>query len=400
MIDIKNKVECCGCNACGDICPTQAITFNTDEEGFWYPKVNLDKCINCELCEKVCPIIHEEEVNKTNIDFPNPEVFAAYNTNHDVRFISTTGGLFSALAEKTLDEDGYVGGAVWTEDFSVRHIVSNNPDDLIKIRGSKYLQSDLEGFYKNVKSILNDGNKVLVCGCPCQMAGLRRFLRKDYENLIIVDFICCSINSPLLFKEYIKDLENRYGAKMISYHPKNKEYGGWHNFAFKATFENGKVYFKNRTEDEFTKCFIGTHVAGRPSCYDCKFKKIPRITDITIADFWGIENVDPEFDSSYGVSLVLLNNNKGRQYYNSLGNKVISKPETLEDAIKGNANLIRSETPSKVNREMFYATLRNEGFRKAMDKYGNPKHPLHIRMISFSKRLIRKILRSARVSFR
>ena len=150
-----------------------------------------------------------------------------------------------------------------------------------------------------------------------------------------MDFVCGNINSPKLFKKYVESLEVRYGARMLSYHPKNKGYGGWHNFAFKATFANGKEYVRNRTKDAFTRCFIGTHIGSRPCCFECKFKKLPRVADITIGDFWGIENVDPDWDSPMGTSLVLLNNNKGRAFYKSLGDSVASNAEPLEGAIAG-----------------------------------------------------------------
>lgn len=390
MIDIKRKEDCVGCGACHDICPKDAIYWETDKEGFWYPKVNLDRCIDCHLCERVCPIIHSDTINRTNEATPAPEVLAAYNADERVRVLSTSGGIFSALAEKVLAGGGFICGAVWTEDFGARHIVTDRPEDLKRIRGSKYFQSDMTGVFKDIKKALATGRQVLVCGSPCQMAGLRGYLRKDYPNLIIADFICCSINSPKLFKAYIADLENQYGSKMVEYHPKNKEYGGWHNFAFKATFENGAVYAKNRTSDDFTKCFIGTHVAARPCCYECHYKKIPRISDITIADFWGIENVDPSFDSPKGVSLVLLNNPKGREFYDSLGDTVVSRKKTFEEAARGNGHLLHSLKGSDIDRGKFYDALDEKGFRYAMDKYGHPRRSLPTRAKSFIKRALRK----------
>lgn len=388
MIHIERKEDCVGCGACLDCCPKDAIAWQTDIEGFWYPKVDMQRCVDCGLCEKVCPVLKAGPLNETNVDAGQPTVLAAWNTDPDVRFASTTGGLFSALADRMLEQGGYIGGAVWTEDFGARHIVSNNPDDLLRIRGSKYFQSDSTGLYRSVRELLRRGEKVLVCGCPCQMAALRSFLRRDYENLIIVDFICCSINSPKLFRAYLDDLEKEYGAKVVAYHPKNKEYGGWHNFAFKATFANGKVYAKNRTDDDFTKCFIGTHIAGRPSCYECRFKSVPRIADITIADFWGIERVDSKMDSPQGTSLVLLNNAKGRAYYASLSDRVFSAEKTLKEAATGNSNLYSSLKPSVIDRKLFYELLDKYGFRYVMDRLGHPKQPFRQRI----KGMLRRIL--------
>lgn len=201
MIDIKRKEDCVGCGACHDACPRDAIYWETDIEGFWYPRVNQDKCIECGLCEKVCPIIQSGKLNCTNAETPVPDVLAAYNADPEVRFKSTSGGIFSVLAEKMLADGGYICGAVWTEDFGAKHIISNRRENLLRIRGSKYFQSDMTGVYREIRSVLAKGEKVLVCGCPCQMAGLRAFLRKDYDNLLLVDFICCSINSPKLFKD-------------------------------------------------------------------------------------------------------------------------------------------------------------------------------------------------------
>ena len=177
MIDIKEKKNCCGCNACYDICPKDAITLSTDIEGFWYPRVDIDKCINCGLCERTCPQLHIGALKKN--DFEYPVCFAAIHKNIEVRFGSTTGGLFSALAEQMYREGGYVGGAIYNKDFSVSHFISNNPADLALLRQSKYSQSQTCGIYKEVKRLLMAGEKVLICGTPCQMAALRRFLNKD-----------------------------------------------------------------------------------------------------------------------------------------------------------------------------------------------------------------------------
>ena len=197
MIEIKNKVDCCGCNACGDACAHGAITFKTDIEGFWYPEVDKEKCVDCGLCEKVRPIINIKELKKN--DLPQSICYAAEHKNMEVVFDSTSGGLFSALADIMYKSEGYVGGAVFNEDFSVRQYISNNKEDLIRIRSSKYLQSSLEGFFKQVRELVRKGENVLVCGSPCQMAALRAFLRKDYDNLIIADYICRGTNSPTVW---------------------------------------------------------------------------------------------------------------------------------------------------------------------------------------------------------
>ena len=205
MIEISRKEECCGCNACGDICPRSAITFLVDNEGFWYPKVDKEKCVNCDLCDQVCPMIYKNlNVLKNNSE---PRCFAAEHKSIETIFNSTTGGMFTALAEGMYAQKGYVGGAIHNLDFSVSHYISNRKSDLVKIRRSKDLQSNAEGFYKEVRDILEKGEKALVCGLPCQIAGLLNYLGKEYDNLITVDLICAGVNSPKVWRKYLDYIE-------------------------------------------------------------------------------------------------------------------------------------------------------------------------------------------------
>lgn len=367
MIDIKNKVDCCGCNACGDICPTQAITFETDIEGFWYPKVDLDKCINCHLCEKTCPNIHAAELKHN--EYEKPECHAAINKNIEVRFDSTSGGIFSALAMGTYKQGGYVGGAVWNGDYLVEQYVSNDKGDLSRLRSSKYLQSDANGFYKAIRDLCRKGEKVLVCGTPCQMAGLRAFLMKDYENLTIVDFICRGINSPKVWRKYLNFQEERFGAKVNYVKPKNKELG-WRQLTTKLTFENGKVLYDTQDTSYFTIGYLQTGVYCRPSCYECKFKGFPRIADITIADYWGAEQtVGKDLDNDMGTSLVMLNNSKGKKYYESIMGSLKDKKIPFESTLAKNPALLRPLDPPLVDRDSFYKDLDKLPFKDIAKKY-------------------------------
>ena len=207
MKQIIDNESCCGCNACGDICAHAAISFKTDIEGFWYPEIDQAKCVDCGLCMKVCPVVNVERLKHN--DLQSPECYAAIHKNLEVRFDSTSGGIFSALAEYMYRQKGYVGGAIYNDDFSVRQFISPDKSDLSALRSSKYLQSNAEGFYILVRDLLNRGEKVLVCGTPCQMAALRAFLHKPYENLIIIDFICRGINSPKAMQKFYEDLEKK-----------------------------------------------------------------------------------------------------------------------------------------------------------------------------------------------
>lgn len=209
MVNITDKSKCCGCNACGDVCIHQAIKFHIDVEGFWYPEVDKDKCTDCGLCEKVCPIINKEDWHESG-GFEKPHCYALINKNIEVRFDSTSGGAFSALADEIYKKSGYVGGAIYNEDWSVSQFLSSSREDLSRLRSSKYLQSHLDGFYIAVREALKTGKPVLVCGSPCQMAAMKRFLRKPYENLMVVDYICRGIASPLYFKQFINYLEQKH----------------------------------------------------------------------------------------------------------------------------------------------------------------------------------------------
>lgn len=366
-INITNKIDCCGCNACGDICPTQAISFQTDIEGFWYPEVDIEKCINCGLCEKICPIIHAENLKKN--DFPTPECFAAENKNLEVVFDSTSGGLFSAFASRMYKEKGYVGGAVFSEDCkSVKQIISADKNNLAKLRSSKYLQSNLIGFYKKVKALLTDGEKVLVCGCPCQMAGLRAYLQKPYDNLVILDFICLGINSPLIWRKYMDSFEERYGSPVVYAKPKSKELG-WRNLTQKVKLANGQVKFETRHQSNYTQGYIGTHAYIRPSCYECKFRGFPRIADITLADFWGIEKYSKALEKDLGTSLVMVNSEKGKKWFDLIKDRLNYIPMPFEAALQGNPALTKDASKPEIDRDEFFKDVNELKFTELAEKY-------------------------------
>ncbi|MBR2261331.1 MAG: Coenzyme F420 hydrogenase/dehydrogenase, beta subunit C-terminal domain [Paludibacteraceae bacterium] len=366
MISIKDKTDCCGCNACGDVCNKNAITFKIDIEGFWYPEVDKDKCNNCGLCEKVCPIINIKELKKNDSDKPLHTI-AAINKNMKVRWDSTSGGAFSALSEVMYAQGGYVSGALYNEDFSVRNFVSNNHEDLEKLRSSKYLQSNAEGLYSEIRMLLKNGEKVLACGTPCQMAALRSFLQKEYDNLIIVDFICRGVNSPKVYRAYLDSLEKKYNSKVVYVKAKNKELG-WRNLTRKVTFANGQSYYGVYMDDDFRRGYH-TNVFCRPSCYDCKFKGFPRIADITIADYWGIEKVDKNLDNNIGTSMILLNSKKGVAYFEKVKDYIEYKETPFESILGGNIALRKSIEPAKIDRKVFFEDLEAHGFDFVTQKY-------------------------------
>ncbi len=365
MINIINKVDCCGCNACGDICGKHAISFVTDNEGFWYPEVNKELCVDCGLCDKVCPIQNKASHVER---YAEPNVFAAYTKDEAIRQDSTSGGIHSMLALKMYEKDAYVGGAVYNPDHTCSQIVDDNPKRLSEIRSSKYLQSNAEGVYKEIRSLLKEGKNVFFCGCPCQIHALYNFLGKEYENLLTCDFICRGVNSPKVFLKYMEMLERQYGAKATKIKFKNKKWG-WHNFSMRVNFENGKEYCKDRYHDLF---FIGYLQAGnftRPSCYECHFKGFPQKADITLADFWGIEKIDKTMDQDRGTSLVMVNSDKGQALFDSIKDKIDWRQFTMDDARAGNPAMDGSLSSAKPNREAFFNDLDNMPFEEVATKY-------------------------------
>lgn len=366
LINIKKKIDCCGCNACGDICPTRAISFNVDNEGFWYPNVDHDKCINCGLCEKTCPILNSDEL-KVN-DKNSPICYAAENKSIRTIFASTSGGIFSALAENMYRKSGYVGGAIHNKDFSVSHYISNDKNDLVKLRRSKDLQSNAEGFYKKVKELLNRGEYVLVCGLPCQMAGLKAFLGKDYKNLITIDLICLGVNSPKVWQAYLRDVEKKHNSKIIYTENKSKEYG-WRNLTQKFIFENGEEFFDTKKYSLFIQGYVHTHLYCRPSCYECKFKGFPRIADITIGDFWGVEKFKKNMDKDLGTSVILINSDKGEQYFNEIKRRINFEKIQLDWILKGNKALLESISCLSEKRDIFFKDLEIAPFENVIGKY-------------------------------
>jgi acetyltransferase-like isoleucine patch superfamily enzyme/coenzyme F420-reducing hydrogenase beta subunit len=374
MIDIKDKQDCCGCNACGDICQQQAISFHTDNEGFWYPVVDKEKCSHCGMCERICPMLHIDELKRN--DWERPKVYGGFCKDIVTRFDSTSGGIFSVLAQAMYRQKGYVGGAVYTETFDVKNFISNDKKDLKRLRSSKYLQSNAEGLYKKIKELLVKGEKVLVCGSPCQMAALRQYLQKSYDNLIIADFLCRATNSPKVFHKYLNSLETKYCSKIIAIKDKNKDHG-WHSLARKITFEDGQIYYGEGHEDDYRRGYH-LNVYERPSCYNCKFKGTPRISDITLGDFWGLQQIDSAMDKNLGTSLIFINSKKGEKFFEQIKDKLECKQYTLEQAIHGNSTAIiggHLPYPKHINREEFFKSIDEEPFDKCANKYFPYQNP-------------------------
>ncbi|MDE6339922.1 MAG: Coenzyme F420 hydrogenase/dehydrogenase, beta subunit C-terminal domain, partial [Muribaculaceae bacterium] len=317
MIDIKKKEDCVGCNACVQICPKECISLTSDNQGFSYPNVELERCINCRLCEKVCPVINQEKTRQPY------RTHAALNPNDKVLHNSSSGGIFYALAEKTIMYGGVVFGARFDSNWNAIHDHTDSLDEIRKFQKSKYLQSKIGKSYKEVQDYLKSGIRVLFSGTPCQIAGLRSFLRKDYEEqLILVDIVCHGVPSPLIWQQYLKGVVEQEGFStkdIINIDFRDKRMG-WETYGMSILFKNNVCednFFSPLGSDVYMHGFL-KNLYLRPSCYKCPSKCGKAHSDITLGDFWGIRNKHSELYSHKGVSLILANTKKGEELLDTL----------------------------------------------------------------------------------
>lgn len=360
MISINKKDNCCGCYACVNVCPKDCISMEEDSEGFNYPCVDKSKCVDCTLCEKVCPIINKDKVAQGSNEEDN--TYVAYTKNETVRKNSSSGGMFTELAESVLKNNGVVFGCAFDDDFNAHHIMIDNISDLEKLRGSKYIQSQIESTYKEAERLLKNGQLVLFSGVACQIAGLNSYLRKDYNNLITVDVLCHGVPSGKAWRKYIDDNQKRHNAKLNKYYFRNKD-NGWKVFTVKQMYMDNQGESSPFNKDSFMQLFLG-EVCLRPSCHNCRFKDIRRPSDITLGDCWGVQNYMPEMDDDKGTSVVIAHTKKGVNILNSVKNNLVIKKAKLDRALPPTADSRKSVLPHK-NREIFFKQL-NEG--KSVDE--------------------------------
>ena len=331
MSNLANFKNCTGCTACYNACIYGAISMATDKEGFLMPVVNNDKCVECHLCEKVCPIVSPRENKNTK----QPDVFAMWSLPDRTK--SSSGGAFSAYARMILKNGGVVFGAAFDRNMGLRHIGVETIEGLDDLRGSKYVQSDVNGCFGNIKSLLKDGRFVLFCGTPCQVAGLKSFLRRDYDNLLTLDLVCHGVPSVAVFKTYLKKLSTRFAGKgRID----GFEFRRRNSWGFAPTVSlSGKLTKIYGGDNAYMSAFDKSAIF-RNSCYSCPFAKLPRIGDCTIADFWGIGRHGAPFrhDEQKGVSLVMVNNNKGQGFTDKLEDVFIEERD-LDEALIENHNI-------------------------------------------------------------
>ena len=329
---IHNELYCTGCGACLNICSKNAITWKEDNCGFKYPVINEELCVHCGLCKKVClkPTGNENKAN--------PKCYAVMCSD-ETRVKSTSSGVFKTLADWFLKNGGYISGAVFAEDWSVKHIVSNKAEDIEYMRGSKYVQSDMKYCYKEIEALLEEGKKVLFSGTPCQVAGLKKYLNKDYENLFCLDLICHGVPSAKIFQKYLN--ENFNINEIHDFKFRDKSFNGW-NDKYCVTL-NGELIANN----DYLKNFL-KNICLRESCYNCSHNKLPRQGDLTIGDFWGIEKYSTDMTDGLGTSVILENNAKGRFLLAILKKRCKKiKKMPLKKAVKHNPNICCPAKPHK-----------------------------------------------------
>lgn len=355
MINILDKHNCSGCSACVSVCPKMCISFQPDKEGFLYPQVNASNCIECGLCEKVCPF---QDSPKERLPIKS---LAAINPDYWERNQSSSGGIFSMLAHKVLNDGGVVFGAAFDDDWSVKHIAIERTGDLHRLQGSKYVQSSIGNAFHSVKENLVQGRKVLFSGTPCQVAGLKKYLRTDYENLLTVDIICHGVPSPMVWQDYLSCLGDKKTICDIHFRDKCN---GWINYSVSISYGEEKAIGEPFYANLFMRGFLN-NLYLRPSCYKCKVKGGRSGSDITLGDFWGIENVVPEIHDDQGVSAVLANTPRGQRMLESI--TPIMQEVRFEQVVQDNPSLVESVPETQGRAEFWRRFQRGDGLTKSVE---------------------------------
>lgn len=347
---------CTGCGACATICPRECIRMIPDGEGFLRPVVDTQACVSCGCCQKVCPIIESPGIpNEATI------AYASINTDEQVRYSSTSGGVFSLLCCWVLKRGGIVFGAVYDDDFNVVHYPVESIMNLHKLRGAKYSQSSLGSTYSKVQTNLNNGRYVLFSGTPCQVGGLVSFLGKHYDNLILVDLICHGVPSPKVWKHYIRYRGERdaSGSKPTGINLRSKE-TGWPGYSIRFDYPDGGLYTATNSQDPYLRGFVG-NLYLRPSCYNCNFKGSVRLSDFTLGDYWGVWSQLPQYHDGKGTSLVLLHTEKAKSIWEDIAGDCKYSEVDVSTALTENPSALLSPT-IKEDRGRFFDRYGHEDF--------------------------------------
>ena len=382
MIVYKAKLakhsDCTGCLACADACNHAAIGVIKEGE-LLYPSIDKSKCVDCGMCKKVCPILRSEKENKKEII-----TYACYNKNLKDRINSSSGGIFVLLAKQIIKKNGVVFGATFDNEFNVKHSYIETEKDLEKFMGSKYTQSVIGDSYKKVKEFLEKNRFVLFTGTPCQIEGLKSFLQKDYDKLYTQDIICHGVPSPKLWKKYLLFQKNKYNEQINSISFRNKD-NGWEKFQMKIQFDT-KIYSQNHSNDIYMKAFLG-NICLRDSCYNCSFKKKYRESDITLGDYWGVNNIHPDLNDDKGISVMIVNTPKGNELFEQIKEDIEYVETNVDEAIKYNSAMIKSVVHHKYEKE-FMNNIDNMSVELLIKKY-MPKPTILKRIVRKIKKMIK-----------
>jgi len=386
MPNLANTNLCVGCSACASICPKQCLRMERDPDGFQYPVfMHSENCVACGMCEKVCPVLKDS----ININDNLPSAYAGFTKDEGIRQDSSSGGIFTEIAKIVIAKNGVVYGAVYDENFSVYHCCVDKVDDLQKLRGAKYAESNLGNCFAEILDRLKHGQLVLFSGTPCQVAGLKSFVRKDFKNLICIDFVCHGVPSPMAWDEFIKyrAKEDADGKLPQSINLRSKE-TGWSRYQYSNVFEydNGKKYSARSSQSLFMKLFVGDYIS-RPSCSDCKFKGYRRVSDMTLGDFWGIWDIDPQMDDDKGTSVVLIQSEKGKFLWNETGDRIKYKEVSLEQASQQNLSMLNA-SKAKPNRDVVLDGIRSGHIGECEKLFVQPKLSVMNRIKGKIKRLL------------
>lgn len=377
---VENKKNCTGCGACYNVCPKGAITMQGDEYGFYKPVIDKEKCISCGLCEKFCPLDKYVSNNLTE-----PMVFAFMNSD-DVRKKSSSGGAFSAFADYILEQGGAVYGVIWDENIKAIHYRADKADCVEKMHGSKYVQSNTKDTFKQAKKDLESGKQVLYTGTPCQIAGLKSYLQKDYENLLTIDLICHGTQAPLFLEKYKEEfLKKKKGEKILNINFRSKK-SPWGTGYFTTTTTTKDIYHIGK--DYYTTCM---DLTLNESCLDCRFTGIPRIADITIGDFWGVDEYDKSINDKKGLSVIILNSKKAEKYFFNIQNQYFSKEVPLDVVIKRNPNIIKSSVPHPKRKEFFEDIKNGKSLKICVKKFC--KEPAYIVIYRILPKFIKNFIK-------
>lgn len=344
MPELASRLECTGCTACASACPNQCINMTENQEGFLYPEIDSSKCIECSLCVRSCPIC-----SQLPIPVQETIAYAAYTKSSELRKESSSGGIFSELALAVLEQGGVVFGVAYSEQFEVNHICVESADELYRLRGAKYTQSSLEGIFSKVKSYLKQKRRVLFSGTPCQVAGLKAFLKTEDALLLCVDFVCHGVPSPAVWQSYVKyrsKVDNN-GEMPLSIDMRSKE-SGWSYYRYSNVFRYEQKQWRSTSGDNlYMKIFVGDYI-NRLSCINCQAKGYNRMSDITLGDFWGVWDIEPEMDDNKGTSLVLVHTQAAKSILEQFSDQIVLKKITLQQASKQNQSmLVSSPAPNK-----------------------------------------------------